>query len=292
MSGLIRGVLCRAASALLLTALCAPLAHASEGSQWLVREQTSLRYRIDGDGPKTVVLLQESAVPLEVWDEILPLLADPRYSFLRYDPRGVGLSEKIRFPASMDEYVDDLHALLAAQQVTSPVVLIGGAFGGSIALQFAARYPEQVAAVAVTSPSAMLEPRQPRARINPIDDPAGAQAMEERTWNVVYPVELRADERRWHRYVGMASAVDFESDVLTERLINLTPFAEVLPRIQCPTLYVATTLFPRPVDSVRVLADVTPKGEFVEVRTGHLASYQSPELIAPILSDFLNRHVR
>lgn len=273
-----------------LGALMSPIAWAA--SAWVTANHVSLRYRIDGSGSQVLVLLQESAVPLEVWDEILPSILTPQRKVLRYDLRGFGLSEKFRGAVTMQDEVDDLRALLAATGIRGPVTLVAGALGGSIALQYAAQFPQDVTAVFVTSPSAVLTAKEPRMRVDPAVDPQGYLQAQERTWNVTYPEEFRSNTRRWNRFRAMEAANDFESEVATEALINTTPFADVLPKIQCPVMLVATSLFVRPVESVKQLADAIPKGQFAVLRTGHLASYQSPELVAPLLNRFLKEQAQ
>lgn len=272
--------------------LCMAQGASAAVAQWAMVNNVSLRYQLDGDGPNTLVLLQESGVPIEIWEEILPELISSNRKILRYDMRGIGLSEKIRTTVTMQDQVDDLRALLDALDLREPVVMIGGALGASVAMLFASQSPERVKALAVTSPSAQLKPRAPRTRINPAIDPAGARAAEVRTKAVVYPVELRGDVRRWERYLAMKSANDPDSEILTEAVINTTGFADVLPRIQCPTLVIATSMFVRPVAEVKELADLIPNSEFIVLKTGHLASYQTPELVAPVFRKFLkaNEH--
>jgi len=255
--------------------------------EWAKVNGVTLRYELSGKGSDTVVLLQESGVPLEIWDEILPTLQAPNRTFLRYDLRGFGLSEKFRGPVTMQDEVNDLRALLDALELRKPVVMLSGALGGSIALQFAAQFPDRVKGVVVTSPSAVLAAKPPRARVNAAADPAAARAADERTLKVTYPVEFRANAERWNKYLGMYYANDPDSEIATEALINTTAFAGVLPKIQCPTLLVATTKFVRPVGEVRELATKIPKGRFVALETGHFASYQSPELTAPVFLQFM-----
>lgn len=272
--------------------LCGAQSVAAAPAQWATVNNVSLRYQFDGDGPNTLVLLQESGAPLEIWEEILPELQAPNRRILRYDMRGIGLSEKVRTPVTMQDQVDDLKALLDALNVQEPVVMIGGALGASIAMLFASQFPERVKALAVTSPSAQLKPRPPRARINPAVDPEGARAAEVRTKAVTYPEELRGNVQRWERYVAIKSANDPDSEILTEAVINTTGYADVLPRIQCPTLVIATSIFVRPVEEVKALADLIPNSEFMVVKTGHVPSFQTPELMAPIFKKFLETHER
>jgi pimeloyl-ACP methyl ester carboxylesterase len=260
---------------------------AAASPEWVTVNHLSLRYELSGSGADTVVLMQESGKPLEIWDEILPSLSTPNRRVLRYDPRGVGLSEKFRKPTTMQDQVDDLRALMDALELRQPVVFLSGAFGGSVALQFAAQYPERVKGIAVTSPSALLEARPARPRIDPAVDPAGARAADERALKVTYPEPFRANEERWVKYQGMHASVDPDSEMLIEKLINTTAFADVLPKVQCPVLLIATTQFVRPVDSVKALAEALPKGRFAVLDTGHVASFQSPELVTPLFQAFM-----
>jgi 3-oxoadipate enol-lactonase len=262
---------------------------AAQPPEWLTANHVSLRYQLTGHGPDTIVLLQESGLPLEVWDELLPALATRHRTILRYDPRGFGLSEKIRTPVTMAAEVEDLQALLEGLKVHGPVVLVAGALGGSIALSFAATHPEEVRGVLVTSPSALLVAREPRPWIDPVRDPAAAHAAELRTVDVVYPQALRTNSDRWERFLGMMESNDPDSEHLAERLINTTAYADILPKIRCRTLLVATSMFVRPVESVKELAHKIPHGDVVVLNSGHLASFESPDLVAPVVLKFLHQ---
>jgi proline iminopeptidase len=65
-------------------------------------------------------------------------LAD-RYRVIAYDQRGCGLSS-LTPPYSFDRLADDVEAIRQTL-VGKPVVLIGGSFGGMIALTYALRHP-------------------------------------------------------------------------------------------------------------------------------------------------------
>lgn len=71
-------------------------------------------------------------------------LRDHAY-FCSYDRANVGHSGKLAGPLTGKASVADLHRLLATAHVRGPYVLVGGSFGGLIALIFAATYPDEVA---------------------------------------------------------------------------------------------------------------------------------------------------
>ena len=76
-----------------------------------------------------------------------PTFAAEGMDVIMYDLRGHG---RIIHPATgyrLEHYVEDLHGLLEALEVTDPVHLVGNSFGGSIAFGLAATHPERVASV-------------------------------------------------------------------------------------------------------------------------------------------------
>ena len=261
-------------------------AAASAGApQWLEANEVSLRYQLSGTGGKTLVLLHEMQMSMESWDALMPSL-QPGHRILRYDLRGFGLSEKIRGTLTIEDEVEDLRALLDALQIEAPVTLIGGAVGGAVALKFAATYPQRVLAVAVTSPAAYMN-AQPE-RLTNIDAVANTAIRDgiDKSMDAVYPAAVRTPEGV-AKFRALQLATDPGSLAATTRMIYSTAFKDVLPRVQCPTLIVATALFPRPVASFKELADALPQGQFEVLQTGHFAPLESPAMVAPVLLKFL-----
>ncbi len=67
-------------------------------------------------------------------------LAD-RYHVLAYDQRGCGASQ-LAPPYTFDQLADDLEAFRLAFAGGRRMILVGGSFGGMIALTYAVRYPD------------------------------------------------------------------------------------------------------------------------------------------------------
>ncbi len=123
-----------------------------------------------GQGSPTVIYepwlgaLGESALPL-----IIRIGATMRVCV--YDRANVpgGKSDPAPGPRSSRAIVDDLHGLLVGAGIAPPYVLVGDSFGAMNAVLFAARYPGEVAALALIEPlaphalmdmlTAMPEPR-------------------------------------------------------------------------------------------------------------------------------------
>ena len=76
------------------------------------------------------------------WRPWLTMLTH-RHRLIRYDPRGVGLSDRDNIVFSFEKYVEDLEAVVDAAG-HEQFVLFGFAGGGAIAVAYAARHPERV----------------------------------------------------------------------------------------------------------------------------------------------------
>ena len=262
-------------------------------TQWAKANGVHLRYELTGSGAQTVVLLHEMSVSMESWDYVMPELAR-HYKVLRYDLRGFGLSERIRGTMSMDDEMNDLSGLLETLDIKDKVTLIGGAVGGAIALKYAATYPEKVRAVVAISPAAYLKARAaggagspPAAQTAPPQS-GPAQANDTSMLDAVFPVKLqKAHPERFARFVAIQSAAAPASSAATTPAAYSVSYSEVLPNIKCPTMIVATSLWMRPPESFKELADATPGARFEVLETGHFASITSPELVLPLLKGFL-----
>ncbi len=262
-------------------------ASAFAAPQWIEVNGVSLRYDLSGQGSETLVLLPSTGKPLEYWDEILPALAADNRKVLRYDLRGAGLSSRVKAPITMQDHADDLRALLDALSIKNDVMMVGTAFGASVQMLFASQAPERVKGIVNISPSAMLEAR-PARPFPPEPTPTPAPGTD--PFGYTYPPELRGNQARWHKYLAMHETNDDISKFLTERLIYSTPFSEVMPKLKCPVLMVATTLYKRrTVESVKELSESIADGRFVVIESGHDAPFQTPEMVVPVLNDFFKQ---
>lgn len=294
------------AALLLGTAALSSYADTTQGvsqPQWAEANGVTLRYELSGRGASTVVLLHEIGMTLEGWDELVPMIQSGR-RIVRYDLRGFGQSEKIRGKLDLNDEVEDLRALLDRLDIHEPVTLIGGAVGGSIALRFAALHPDRVHALVVVSPIFRLPVATPGAAAVPSaarapqSDPASlieAQGirpyLDERQMEAVYPSSLRTNAARWQRFLGIELSGDPDSRAATLRMATRDGDASRdVAAVRCPTLVVATALFPLGAPArIKADADAIAGAQFEVVQTGHLAALESPELLAPILLRFLKK---
>jgi 3-oxoadipate enol-lactonase len=248
-----------------------------------------LRCELSGGGGHTLVLVHEMGGSLESWDDVAPRFAKTR-RVLRYDTRGAGLSQKARGELSLDTMADDIAALLDAYGISGKVALAGIAVGGAIALHFAARFPERTSAVVVGSPATGIaaERRVPALeRLKKIEAEGMAFAVEDSMQNGYAP-ELRGDLKRFERFRARWLGNDPSSYAAIWRMLANADMQDELARLSCPVLVIGGSLDRvRPPALAESVAKAIPGARYVEVRTGHYMSVQTPELIFDCLDDFL-----
>lgn len=102
------------------------------------------------EGPTPVAVLIHGTATDSMASWYLTLakpLAEAGFQVVMYDLRGHGHSERPPSGYRLDDFVDDLAALLETLAITGPVYLLGNSLGGTIAFSYAVRHPQRVAAI-------------------------------------------------------------------------------------------------------------------------------------------------
>ena len=249
----------------------------------------TLRFELSGKGDRTVVLVHEMGGSLESWDDVAPRFANTR-RVLRYDTRGAGLSQKARGELTLDTMADDIAAVLNAYGISGKVALAGIAVGGAIALHFAARFPQRTSAVVVGSPATGIaaERRVPALeRLKKIEAEGMAVAVGDSMQNGYAP-ELRGDLKRFKRFRARWLGNDPSSYATIWRMLANADMQDELAQLGCPVLVIGGSLDRvRPAAMAEGTARSIPGARYVELRTGHYMSVQTPELISDAIDDFL-----
>ena len=78
-----------------------------------------------------------------VWHHWTEFLSD-RFSYVRYDERGCGMSDWDVGTLTLDRWVADLATVVDAAELTEPFTLLGMSHGAAVCIAYAVRYPERV----------------------------------------------------------------------------------------------------------------------------------------------------
>lgn len=114
--------------------------------------QVELFFDIRGAGPRLVFLSgtgSDLRKPPSPFDRLL----DQHFEVLRFDPRGMGQSDKPDLPYSMADYANDAAALMA-HVGWSQAAILGYSFGGMVAQEFALRHASSVTRLALVATTA------------------------------------------------------------------------------------------------------------------------------------------
>lgn len=100
-----------------------------------------------------VVLIHGNCSSSGFWVPLIDRLGE-RHRVIAPDFRGYGDSEAAPIDATrgVRDFSDDLHALLTALHIDTPVTLVGWSVGGGVAMQFAIDHPRQVAGIVLENP--------------------------------------------------------------------------------------------------------------------------------------------
>ncbi len=96
-----------------------------------------VNYKITGDGPQTLVILQGWGTEMSLYDSISDAVNDT-FRVVQFDFPGFGGSDEPREPWNVDAYADFFCDFLAALQITS-ASLLGHSYGGRVIIKLANR---------------------------------------------------------------------------------------------------------------------------------------------------------
>jgi class 3 adenylate cyclase len=239
-----------------------------------------LAYRVLGNGPRDLLLMSTGYVPIESIVDGPPMVrAIDRLvgmgRLILFDRRGIGLSDPVspESPPTLEQWMNDASAILAAVGSSTPTVLGMDPSGAQVAMLLAATRPELVRALVLFNAHARLlvAPDYPIG----LTEEAVRSIIESRVrewvsggagFDILAPsVSPASPIRDWwiaSRRRG-ASPATIRTLLLMAMTSDLRP---VLPAIQAPTLVLHRSgSLSVPVEHGRYLAENIPGATYVEL---------------------------
>jgi pimeloyl-ACP methyl ester carboxylesterase len=193
-----------------------------------------------GSGPPVVLVHGLGGTSAGIWTNVADELAR-EFDVVTYDLRGTGGSERADGPYSLDDFVGDLRSLVRELELERPA-LVGHSFGGSVALAYAARYPEDIAAAASIGGPVVL-PEQGRQalldRAETVERNGMASVAEMVATNGTAPSFRKRDPEGFDELVEMLGANDPATYAATCRVLAEMDLRPELGRVTAPALLVA-----------------------------------------------------
>lgn len=235
-----------------------------------------IAYQVVGEGPLTIVWVPTWISNLEIlWEEPLVVRFFERLaSFSRlviYDRRGTGLSDPVGCAPTLEDQMDDIHAVMDAARVDR-AGLLAITEGGPLAAMFAASFPERAGALVLYGAMSSLVAVEdvpwaytPEQRELLFQEMAAAWGEGARLPDLAPSL---ADDPAFRRWFGRLERFAASPGTVVEmmRITSEIDIRAVLPTIRVPTLVLHRTedqlIDPR---HSRYLAERIPGARLVEL---------------------------
>ena len=252
----------------------------------------TINYLLEGEGDTTVVLINGLADDLQSWDFQVPALRAAGFRVLRFDNRGIGLSDKPAGGYTSRMLADDAKALVDHLGLTN-FHLMGVSMGGMIAEEYALAYGADLASLTLACTYAA-----PDNFCTRLFDYWGDLATKLGVPFVMRDVSLWAFTGEFFE-TRPEDAIEFDAAMASLDMpleaylaqLNVIQTHDTLPRlseISAPTLVLAgdeDILIP--VRLSRALHEAIPASQWQTVPGGHACLWESPDPFNRAFIDFV-----
>jgi class 3 adenylate cyclase/pimeloyl-ACP methyl ester carboxylesterase len=275
-------------------------------TQYARNGAVNIAYQVVGDGPIDLAIVPGFISHVD----LLWTIPETTTFFRRlagfsrlilFDKRGTGLSDPVAGPSTLEERMEDLHAVLDAAGSERPA-LLGVSEGGPMSALFAATYPDRISALALygTGPTAKPDRLSPELRERLKRGWAELSAIVDEHWGEGLAIEWFAPNlagsptmrRSWGLFERAAASPGMVSELL--RSYREIDVSDVLPTLRVPTLVVHRTDDTAvPVVGGRMFADGIPEARFVELPgNDHIPWFGDADAVLDEIEEFLtgSRH--
>ena len=234
----------------------------------------TLWYQDSGAPGTPVVFLHPASGSSDSWRFQQQPFRDAGYRCITYDLRGWGRSTSEGDPGCMS---DDLVALVDSLHLDR-FVLVGAAYGGFGALDYALRFPERLVALVLSGTQGGIP--VPERVVAP---PIRALPLEFRELGPSYRLRDPQGVQEWLEIT--------RAEGHARQRLHLQISLGMMGNLQTPTLFIAGGAdLLAPPELMRRMAALVPSHEFVTLcESGHCIHWEEPEEWNRLVLDFLSR---
>jgi class 3 adenylate cyclase len=256
-------------------------------------------YQVTGDGPIDLVYVEGALTHLDIaWE----LPAYRRYverlaefaRVVRFDKRGMGMSDRVARATTLEERMDDIRAVLDAVG-SHRAVLMGESEGGPLSMLFAAAHPDRTAALVLQGAEVreLIDDDWPWGESTPDEFEAALAVLPDR-WGLGRGIEWIAPsvgENRWAREWLGRLHVNSQTPSGAAAFMRMAfgiDVRDVVPTIAVPTLVLhAAGDRVCHVENGRYLARTIPGATYVELPGSDHVRWFDPDRALAEVREFL-----
>jgi pimeloyl-ACP methyl ester carboxylesterase len=210
------------------------------------------------------------------------------------DLRGFGRSPARGEIVTMQQFADDLAALLDGLKIEEPIVLCGLSMGGYVALQFWRKYAARLRGLVLCDTRAAADGPEAAAARRLMADrvlrEGPAPLVETMLPRVIGETTRRANPELVESVRRVMMATDPRGIAAAARgMADRPDMTAALPQIRCPTLVIVGSedVLSTPAE-MRGMADAIPGSTLVDIpAAGHLSPLENPAAVTAALAEFV-----
>ena len=240
-----------------------------------------------------VLLVHGFPLSHAMWNRQIEALS-PQYRVIAPDLRGFGQSGVTPGTVTMEQFADDLAALLEAMEVGEPVVYAGLSMGGYIAWQFWRRHPGRLRALILCDTRAAADTPEAKANRATTAERVLAEGptvvVESMMPRLLAPATLESRPDVVEALRGIMMANDPRGIAAASRGMGQRPdMTAELGRIRCPVLALVGALdVISPPAEMRSMVQAMPDARLVEIPgAGHMSPIERPAETSAAMLEFL-----
>ena len=256
--------------------------------------QTRFHVHEQGTGP---AILFVHGFPLDhtMWEGQFDEFA-ATHRVIAPDLRGFGQSDVSEETVSMEQFADDLYALLQAMNVATPIVLCGLSMGGYIAWEFVRKYPEALQGLILCDTKATADTAEGvtnREKMAKLVLRHGPESISDAMLpSLICKATFQERPELPQKIKTFIERTEVAGIVAALRGMAQRPDStDLLPQIDCPCLVlVGEDDQLSPVDVMRSIADALPDADFAVIEdAGHMAPLENASATNAVIRRFLQR---
>lgn len=255
-----------------------------------------VHYKMLGsDTAKTVLLVHGFSVPMYIFDSTFMALSNEGYRVISFDLYGRGYSDRPELDYNKEFFTQHIFDLLQVLDITQTIDIVGLSMGGALVTEFVNAYPDKVDKVILIDPvhgaediSILKVPLVGEYITNVLVAPSFADAQSKSFyrperfphWVNQYKVQMQ--------YVGFKYAII--STLRHYMIYDKLDAYKQMNELNKPVLMFwgkqDATLPYEGNERIRSVLDC----EFVSIDScGHIPNYEYPEIVNPVMIDFLKK---